>query len=182
MRRSPRVRVLAVLALAAGTVGAGRAPEVAAPAAAAAPAARHDTHVSHTRLVLDGVSVVARVRVFKDDLEKALNRRVAADAATQAAFAGYLTSHFLVRADGVRLTCRIEDQEADIDPSGEAMWWAIIQCDAARPIRTLGLLNSVMFELFRDQQNLVTVIKAPEDKRRALYFHAGDVQEQSVTF
>lgn len=175
----PRLRATVVLALAAGTVAAGRAPAVAE---RPAPAPMHDTHVSHTRLVLDGVSVVARVRVFKDDLEKALNRRVAADAATQAAFASYLTSHFLVRADGVRLTCRIEDQEADVDPSGEAMWWAIIQCDAARPIRTLGLLNSVLFELFRDQQNLVTVIKAPEDRRRALYFHAGDVQEQSVTF
>lgn len=174
MQLPARVRQLAVLALAAGTVGAGRAPATAG--------VRHDIHVSHTRLVLDGVSVVARIRVFKDDLEKALGRRVAADAATQTAFTEYLSAHFLVRADGARLTCRIEDHEADVDPSGEAVWWAIIQCDAARPIRTLGLLNSVMFELFRDQQNLVTVIKAPEDKRRALYFHAGDVTEQSVTF
>lgn len=172
-----RVRSLLVLALAAGATGAGRAP---VPPDAVPDL--HDTHVSHTRLVLDGRSVVARVRVFHDDLEKALHRPVARDPATQAAFTGYLDSHFLVRADGVRLTCRIEDQDADADPNGEKVWWAIVQCDAARPIRTLGLVHSLFFEVYRDQQNLVTVIKAPEDQRRALYFHTGDVKEQSVTF
>lgn len=165
---------LAVAALAAAALGG--------PAVPAAPVPMHDLHVSHTRLVLDGTHVVARVRVFRDDLAKVLGAPVEKNAATRSAFEKYLGAHFLVRADGVRLACRIEDDEADVDPNGEAVWWAIIQCDAAAPVRTLGLVNDVFFEAFRDQQNLVTVIKAPEDQRRALYFQSGDRREQSVTF
>lgn len=162
-------------------MGGGRVSDAAARGAVTADT-RHDTHVSHTRLVLDGKSVVARVRVFRDDLEKALHRVVARDTATQVAFTEYLASHFLVRADGEKLTCRIEEHDADSDPSGERVWWAIVQCDATKPIRALGLVHSLFFEVYRDQQNLVTVIKAPEDERRALYFHTGDVKEQTVRF
>ncbi len=32
----------------------------------------HDTHVSHTRMVLEGKTLACRVRLFKDDLEHAL--------------------------------------------------------------------------------------------------------------
>ncbi|MCC7000941.1 MAG: hypothetical protein IT357_02205 [Gemmatimonadaceae bacterium] len=180
-RFSARGRWLIILAVAAGMMGNGSV-SVDAARAATGSEPRHDTHVSHTRLILDGKSVVARVRVFHDDLEKALHRSVARDAATQTAFTQYLESHFLVRADGVKLSCRIEEQDADADPSGEKVWWAIVQCDAAKPIRTLGLVHSLFFEVYRDQQNLVTVIKAPEDERRALYFHTGDVKEQTVRF
>lgn len=153
-----------------------------APASLPDPAVRHDLHVSHTRLVLDGVHVVARVRLFRDDLAKALGAPIGKNAATRAAFERYLNQHFLVRADGVRLTCRIEDDDADADPNGEPVWWAIIQCDAPTPVRALGLINEVLFDTFRDQQNLVTVIKAPEDERRALYFQGGDRREQTVRF
>ena len=143
---------------------------------------RHDIHVTHTRLILDGAHVVARIRWFRDDLERALGRPVGEVTASRAALAAYLTSHFRVRADGVILVCRIEDDAADVDPGGEAVWWAIIQCDAASDVRTLGLTNTLLFERFRDQQNLVTVIKAPEDQRRALYFQSGDPREQVVSF
>lgn len=170
---------LAIAALAA-VMAVGGPAFAPAPASPALP--RHDIHVSHTRLVLDGTHVVARVRVFRDDLAKALGAPVEKNAATRAAFEQYLGAHFLVRADGVRLACRIEDDDADADPNGEAVWWAIVQCDAAAPVRTLGLVNDLFFETFRDQQNLVTVIKAPEDERRALYFQAGDRKEQTVRF
>lgn len=159
---------------------------IGGPAAGPVPGAgaplRHDLHVSHTRLVLDGPHVVARVRLFRDDLAKALGAPVGKNAATRAAFEKYLREHFLVRADGVRLDCRIEDDDADADPNGEAVWWAIIQCDATKPVQALGLVNDMLFESFRDQQNLVTVIKAPEDERRALYFQGGDRREQTVRF
>ncbi len=168
---------IAALAAAMALGGPARSP---VPSATALPL--HDLHVSHTRLVLDGTHVVARVRVFRDDLAKALGAPVEKNAATRAAFEKYLVAHFLVRADGVRLACRIEDDDEDSDPNGERVWWAIIQCDAAAPVRVLGLVNDVFFDTFRDQQNLVTVIKAPEDERRALYFQSGDRREQSVTF
>lgn len=171
-------RPLAITALAAVMAFGGPAT----PASPASALPLHDLHVSHTRLVLDGTHVVARVRVFRDDLAKALGAPVEKNAATRAAFEQYLGAHFLVRADGVRLACRIEDDDEDSDPNGERVWWAIIQCDAAAPVRVLGLVNEVLFETFRDQQNLVTVIKAPEDERRALFFQGGDRREQTVRF
>jgi hypothetical protein len=42
------------------------------PAAAAA----HDVHLSHARVVVEGATVVMRVRIFKDDLERALGARL----------------------------------------------------------------------------------------------------------
>jgi hypothetical protein len=155
---------------------------VAVVASGAASPRRHDVHVTHTRLVLDGVHVVARIRWFRDDLERALGRPLGATPESRAALTAYLADHFRVRADGSPLTCRIEDDAADQDPNGEPVWWAIIQCDAARDIARLGLTNTLLFEQFRDQQNLVTVINAPDDQRRALYFQVGDRGEQVVAF
>jgi hypothetical protein len=151
-------------------------------ASGAASARRHDVHVTHARLVLDGSHAVARIRWFRDDLERALGRPLAATAESRATLTSYLGTHFRVRADGVALACRIEEDAPDQDPNGESVWWAVIQCDAARDIRTIGLTNTLLFDQFRDQQNLVTVIKAPEDERRSLYFQGGDRREQQVTF
>jgi len=167
-------------AVVAVTVGSVAAPAAASPLAVAA--ARHDIHVTHTRLVLDGPHVVARIRWFRDDLERALGRPVGEVAESRAVLAAYVATHFIVRADEVRLDCRIEDAAADMDPGGEPVWWAIIQCDAAKEVRTLGLTNTLLFEQFKDQQNLVTVIKAPEDLRRSLFFQTGDRREQTVGF
>lgn len=143
---------------------------------------RHDVHVTHTRLVLDGSHAIARIRWFRDDLERALGRPLGQTAESRAALSAYLATQFRIRADGIALNCRIEDDAADEDPNGEAVWWALIQCDAARDIRALGITNTLLFEQFRDQQNLVTVIKSPEDERRSLYFQPGDRREQLVTF
>ena len=35
----------------------------------------HDVHLTYSRMVVDGASVTCRVRLFKDDLDKALQQR-----------------------------------------------------------------------------------------------------------
>jgi hypothetical protein len=62
------------------------------------------------------------------------------------------------------------------------MFWYVVQFTARQPVRRLAISNQLLFEVFRDQQNLVTILKAPGDNRWSLYFAAGDTKEQVVVF
>ncbi len=169
----------AVAPAVAPAVGPAVAPAVG-PAPRVAPA-RHNTHISHTRIVLEGAVVLARVRMFRDDLEKALKRKITDDAAAQGAVAQYVTKHFLVRADGAALAGELLDGGADTD-GDQKIWWVLVQWKAAAPVKALGVRAHVLFETFDDQQNLVVVNKQPGDERRSLYFQAGDRSEQTLRF
>jgi hypothetical protein len=146
-----------------------------------APAVPHNLHIAHTRMVLEGTVMVARVRMFRDDLEKALKRPITDDPAAKAAVADYVRQNFLVSADGVKLTAEVLDGGADAD-GDQPIWWVIVQWKAARPVKSLGIAVHLMFETFRDQQNIVLVAKSPGDERRGLYFQAGDLTEQVLKF
>jgi hypothetical protein len=166
-----------------GAVPVGAVPVGAVrPADARLLAGRHDLHVSSTRIVVDGASVIARMRIFRDDLAKATGRELASDAAGQAAFGKYLAAHFTIRGDGVPLSGQVMDAGAEADDGGEKMFWYVVQFTARQPVRRLAISNQLLFELFRDQQNLVTILKAPGDNRWSLYFAAGDTKEQVVVF
>lgn len=145
------------------------------------PAPPHDLHVAHTRMVVEGTAVVARVRMFRDDLQKAIRRPVTDDAASSAAVAAYVTQHFTVSANGATLAGTVLESGGDVD-GDQAIWWVIVQWKAAAPVRTLGLKVHLMFETFGDQQNLVQLSRQPGDERHALYFQAGDRSEQVLKF
>ncbi len=145
------------------------------------PAAPHDLHLTHTRMVIEGAAVVARVRIFRDDLEKAIKRPVADDAASKAAVAAYMAQNFVVRADGAALSGEVLDSGGDMD-GDQPIWWVLVQWKAAKPVKTLGVKVHLMFETFNDQQNTVLVAKQPGDERRGLYFQAGDLAEQVLRF
>ena len=144
-------------------------------------ASRHDFHVSHARVVVEGNVVLARVRFFKDDLEKALKRPMVDDSISHAALTSYVNKTFVVRADGALLTGEFLDGAPDKD-GDQAVWWILIQYKAAKPVSALGLRDHVLFETFSDQQNLVALAKQPGDQRKSLYFQAGDRTEQVVRF
>ncbi|MBI2407853.1 MAG: hypothetical protein HYV19_06110 [Gemmatimonadetes bacterium] len=169
------IRALAALLLVAST------PARSAPAHPAPAAVPHDLHVAHTRMVIEGNAVVARVRMFRDDLEKALKRKITDDAASRAAVSAYVTQHFLVRAEGAELTGEVLDGGGDVD-NEQPIWWVLVQWKAPKPVKTLGVRVHLMFETFNDQQNTVLVAKQPGDERRGLYFQAGDRAEQVLTF
>lgn len=145
------------------------------------PAAPHDLHLTHTRMVIEGTAVVARVRMFRDDLEKSLKRKITDDAASRAAVAAYMSQHFMVSADGAKLTGEVLDSGGDMD-GDQPVWWVLVQWKAATPVKSLGVRVHLMFESFRDQQNTVLVAKQPGDERRGLYFQAGDLKEQILKF
>ncbi|MFA6165683.1 MAG: DUF6702 family protein [Gemmatimonadaceae bacterium] len=145
------------------------------------PAPPHNLHLTHTRMVIEGNAVVARVRMFRDDLDKALKRKVSDDAASKAAVAAYMAQNFMVSADGTRLAGEVLDSGADMD-GDQAIWWVLVQWKAAKPVQTIGVKVHLMFESFNDQQNTVLVARQPGDERRGLYFQAGDLKEQVLKF
>ncbi|HEY3286175.1 MAG TPA: DUF6702 family protein [Gemmatimonadaceae bacterium] len=175
-RRRARWHSLAVALCAIALVGArplsAPAHHVRAP---------HDLHLTHTRMVIEGNAVVARVRMFRDDLQKALKRSIGDDAASRAAVAAYLTQNFLLTAEGTKLTGELLDSGGEMD-GDQPIYWVLVQWKAAKPVKSLGVRVHLMFETFNDQQNTVLVAKQPGDERRGLYFQAGDRTEQVLKF
>ena len=168
-------------ALAIGLTGLPIAPS-ARPPVRPSPFPVHNKHVSHTRVALDGVTVLARVRLFRDDLEKALGRKVAADdPASRAAIQAYVGKALVLRADGAPVALTVVDEDADLDED-QPVWWVLLQGRATRTVTSLGVRDELLFETFADQQNLLIVARQPGDERRSLHFQAGDRREQVVSF
>jgi len=141
----------------------------------------HNMHVANTRMVVEGPVVVARVRMFRDDLQKALKRPSTDDPAWRAAVAAYVGQNFTVAANGTKLAGEVLDGGADID-GDQPIWWVLVQWKSTRPVKVLGLKVHLLFDAFGDQQNIVQVSKQPGDERHGLYFQAGDRSEQVLKF
>jgi hypothetical protein len=153
------------------------------------PATAHDIHLSHTRMVVDGSTVLARVRVFHDDLEIVLRRqgnrpdlRITDGSSHDSAFAAYFDSKVSLKSAGERLHSRVLQSGPDSDASDSPMWWYLVELKASKPIQSLAVRYALMFEQFSDQRNIIAILKTPGDKRRSLYFAAGEDREQVVTF
>lgn len=56
----------------------------------------------------------------------------------------------------------------------EPVWWYQVQYTAAEPIRTARITNTVLFETFEDQSNVLRVVRFPEETRRTYYFTSGE--------
>lgn len=185
------VRVAAAAWMAA-SLGAGSlppSPTVAALARPAVPATAHDLHVSHARVVVEARSVLMRIRFFHDDLDSALVRHakrpglhVAKGATFDSLFVAYATPRLVVQADGRSLSPRVLDAGTDPDPSGEPVWWYLLQYDAPAPVRRLALRNALLFDAFDTQQNLMTVLRSADGRRVSLYFTPGEDRVVPVEF
>jgi hypothetical protein len=141
----------------------------------------HNLHVAHTRMIVEGEAMVARVRMFRDDLQKTLKMPVGDEAASKSAVAAYVTKNFTVVADGAPLTGEVLDSGADMD-GDQPIWWVLVQWKAAKPVKIMSLNVHLMFDAFTDQQNIVMVSKQPGDHRTGLYFQAGDRSAQVLKF
>jgi len=151
--------------------------------------AAHDLHLTHSRVVVDGRSVLVRVRLFNDDLEQALrsdprnaSMTVAATPAVDSAFAAYFNEHVSITTDGTRLRGKVLQSGPDGDGKDQAMWWYLVELIAPKPVKSLGMRNALLFELFRDQRNMVTLLKMPGERRFALYFVPDEKKMQVVDF
>ena len=148
----------------------------------------HDVHVSQARVLVDGASIAWRLRVFEDDLERAL-RAFARDSTLSVAalpaarfdplVTRYLAARLVVVADGDTLAPALVQTGVDDDPVGGPVRWLVFTYDARRPVTRLVLRHAVLFETYADQQNLVT-LQVAGGRRLPLYFSARDDVPQVV--
>lgn len=179
----------ALVALAAG-LALGAAPAAArAPDPPPAAVRRHDLHLSHTRLAVEGATVGARIRLFRDDLERALRRRAGDSALAlsperrrEAEVERYLRERLRLDADGARLALRVTGSGYERDAAQQDVLWYVLEGEAARPIARLRVLVTACFELFGDQQNVVALQHFPDGRKHSFFFAAGDEQGHEIAF
>ncbi|MBK9068560.1 MAG: hypothetical protein IPL76_17060 [Gemmatimonadetes bacterium] len=157
-----------------------------APPSSGAPARAHDTHVSHTRMVLEGRTVALRVRLFHDDLERGLQRfagdstlRVTAAAPAESLFTAYAARTFVLEVDGRRVPLSVTAAGLERDEAAEQVVWYVMEGALPGPARKVTLLDGLLFEVFPDQQNIVQLLRLPADRRQTLYFTARDPRPQT---
>ena len=138
------------------------------------------------RVVVEGPTVAAQVRLFHDDLQDAVRayakapQLVLSSPAGDSAFVRYFAQGVGVTADGVRLVPRLLQARDERDAGGIPMRVYTVELTAARPVRRLALRDALLFEHFRDQQNLAVVVRMPAERRTSLFFASGDTKEQVV--
>ncbi len=152
--------------------------------------ARHDVHVTVSRVVLEQGTLYWRVRCFADDLTLAM-RGVSGDSAfafstvpsaeDDSLFMRYFRSQVQVDADGARKTPRLLERGTEQDEAGGPVRWYVLAFPVPAPTRALRIRHALLFDVFRDQQNLVTLLDAASGKRQPLYFTAGNDVPQVVT-
>lgn len=170
-----------ILALLLAVLWPAKAPHGELPHEFLRPAAAlHDLHVSYGNLGVEGSTAVLQLRIFKDDLEEALRRAtgeaVPAMEATpemDRAFLDYFSGRFQLEYDGEKLQGRIIGSGLD-ELDREPVWWYRIAYDAEAVIDGLRVTNTLLFELFPDQRNVLRVAHFPEGNRRAYYFASGE--------
>jgi hypothetical protein len=150
--------------------------------------ALHDVHLSYSRVVVDGSSILWRVRLFRDDLERALRAQSRGTTLTAEApgadstFAAYFNARVPVSANGRRLTGRVLQSGRDPDVTDEEMWWYLVELTAPAPVATFSTRVGLLFEHFDDQRNVLTLLKMPGEARHSMYFVRDDTREQLLKF
>jgi hypothetical protein len=165
-----------VLAL-APSMGAGAGDE----------SAPHDLHLTSANAVVEGESVLVRIRFFKDDLEAALGRRLGVSVLAMAdtpevrrVFLAYLAEHLEVAADSAPLKAVLLASGEDV-LDREPVWWCALEYRADAPVGELTMRNTLLFELFDDQRNVVKFIHLPDETQQTFAFARGE-EEFRVTF
>ena len=140
----------------------------------------HDLHVAYGNLGVEGDVAILQIRIFKDDLEAALERfhemasiRLDVSPEIDSLFMSYLRENFILEVGGAPLPGALigsGDDELDREP----VWWYQVQYRAPGPIEAARITNTVLFELFDDQRNVLRVVDFPSETRRAYYFARGE--------
>lgn len=156
-------------------------------AGGAEPAPVHDLHIAYADLAVEGAVIAGRVRLFKDDLERALGALVDADAVAlepgaeaDALVGRYLREHLHLEADGRALELSLLESGQD-ELDREPVWWVLVQLQAPAPVASLTVRNTLLFELFGDQRNIMKLVHFPDQTQRTYYFAPGE-EEHRVRF
>ncbi len=138
------------------------------------PAVRHDFHTSLTEMRVNAKekTVEVTVRVFTDDIEKALTKanngqRVRLELKDNFGplIDRYLKQNFvLTNGKGQRRPYQFLGKEFEADAT-----WLYLEIPLTGPLTGFTLQNDVFFDLFDDQTNLVNVFYGGEEKRSFLF-------------
>jgi len=154
------------------------------PAGATAP---HDLHLAYGDLAVEGSLIAGRIRMFKDDLERALAPMVGADTLTlepgaeaDALVMRYVRDNLRIRVSGQELGASLlgsGEDELDLEP----VWWVIVQYPASSSVEELHVRNTLLFDVYDDQRNVFKFVHFPDEKQRTFYFAEGE-SEHVVRF
>ena len=174
-----------LLQVAPGTAWAATGPVThGSPPGGPAP---HDLHMAYGDLAIEGRVIAGRIRIFKDDLERALGPFVSADALSlspgpeaDALVLRYLRDRLAVRVHGSNLQPElVASGEDELDR--EPVWWVLVQFQADAPVVDFTVRNTLLFELFDDQRNVMKFVHFPDETPRTFYFAPGE-DEHRVRF
>ena len=140
----------------------------------------HDLHASYGNLGVEENTAILQLRVFKDDLEEALVRFDGRESLLlevtpefDALFLRYFSEHFVLEVGGEDLKGRIVGSGYD-ELDREPVWWYQVAFDAPAPIQAARVTNTLLFGLFDDQNNILRVVRFPDETRKAYYFTRGE--------
>ena len=140
-------------------------------------------------MVLEGSTVACHVRLFKDDLERALREesrrpglRITTDDRADSAFVKYYARAMTLSADGRPIVLHVTSSGIEKDEAAQEVVWYVLEGGLPGPIKRLTVLDGLLFEYFGDQQNILLLLRLPADQRQTLYFVATDPREQVLKF
>jgi hypothetical protein len=151
----------------------------------------HPLHLSTAQLVVEETSLYLRIRIFKDDLEGALAARAGVAEFTlsptpeaDSAFLAYLGTTLSIQADGADLTAAVISSGVDLEAGqGDAtVWWYLLEYPTEGPPGAITLLDTVLYERFDDQRNIIRVLHSASGRQRTLYFAAPDDEPVTLEF
>jgi len=172
------------IALAAGLLCAATLAPTASVASAPAP---HELHLAYGDLAVEGSLIAGRIRLFKDDLGRALGPLVGATSLTlqpgveaDALVMRYVRDNLHISVDGEELEATLlasGEDELDREP----VWWVLVQFRAPYPPEALHVRNTLLFEVHDDQRNIFKFVHFPDETQRTFYFAEGE-SEHVVRF
>ncbi len=147
----------------------------------------HDLHIAYGDMAIEGDVVAGRIRMFTNDLEKALGPLVNADAMTldagpeaDALVLRYIREHLVIEVPGATADAPAVTLDPKLLESGEdeldrePVWWVIVEYRAPRDVGEIHVRNTLLFELFKDQRNIMKFVRFPEQKQKTFYFARGE--------
>ena len=138
----------------------------------------HELHETYADLAMEDVIVGGQIRFYKEQLERALGPMTGADAFTLAPGAAsdslvlrYIRDHLVLQVHGDTL-------QPILLRSGQRLmehhqgWWVAIHYEAAAPVDSLHVTNTLLFEVHDDQRNIMRFVRFPEETRETVTFDA----------
>lgn len=121
----------------------------------------HDYYVSITQIeyVKDKKEVQIISRIFIDDFEKLIRKRYDPDLTLAAEIESPKVDFYIEKYLNEKIKIRINDQDRDATFVGKEYEGDIVYCylqiENVESIKTFEITNQVLFDLYKDQQNIV---------------------------